>query len=73
LNGCECGSRVFFFIRGPGENNEGDRIEQITAVEKGVYEIDVARLLEARGKKPLIVRDHHHTYFVKLPSPKTQG
>ena len=68
LNGCDCGSRVFFYIRGPGEpkpGDEADRVEHICAVEKGVYEVDLQSLFDS---KSVVVKDHYGTYFVKLPS-----
>jgi len=46
---------------------EADAAENVTILEKGVYELDLEGLMKG---DPLVVRSHHGVYYVKISAVK---
>jgi len=85
--GCDCGSKVFVFVRDPGKQDEVDTkwIEsEMAGISKNgkpvVLEVENIKMLEkgvfeidlnSLMKNPLVFKDANGVYYVKLPISNT--
>ena len=65
---CSCGSQIFVKIKKEKDrsnekiNHEG-RLENITMVDKGIFEINMDSII----KDLIILKDYNGVYYVRLP------
>ncbi len=69
---CSCGSQIFVKVKNEKDRsndkiNHTGRLENITMVNKGIFEINIDSIV----KNLVILKDHNGVYYVRLPYSNT--